>query len=445
MNIGKESEQIEFKSSLAEQRQGFDSIASILNKHQAGTIYFGVRDNGEVKGLQLGKDTLTFLSRDLEIYIKPSFLLSIKELHTSEGLTFIEISFNGNSTPYSSYGRYYLRFGDRDKVMDQQMLSNYFESKKQSYINWENSNSNCLIDDIEDSTLIEYIKKGNECGRISFKYDNKEKVLNRLGLLYDSKYLNNAGNVLFSSCQPISVKLATFATEGRTTIIDMNNFFGNIYQCIDESLSYVSKHIDWNISFEGNTRSNEVSEIPIAAVREIIINAFAHGSYESKATDFEVSIFKNRIVIYSPGHFPQPFTPEQFAYDGQEAIPLNNKICNILYNDQTIEKQSSGFERTFDLCKKNSVKYEYEDTGYGFRFTFYRKNYSLGSDKVKINKKDDNVYKEVKSNPRCTIKEISSKLNINEKATYRALSKLKITNRIDRIGSARNGYWKIIK
>ena len=39
MNIGKETEQVEFKTSLAEQKQGFESIASILNKHQSGSLY----------------------------------------------------------------------------------------------------------------------------------------------------------------------------------------------------------------------------------------------------------------------------------------------------------------------------------------------------------------------------------------------------------------------
>ena len=58
MNIGKETEQIEFKTSLAEQKQGFESIVSILNKHQSGSLYFGVLDNGDIKGLQIGKDTL---------------------------------------------------------------------------------------------------------------------------------------------------------------------------------------------------------------------------------------------------------------------------------------------------------------------------------------------------------------------------------------------------
>ena len=61
---------------------------------------------------------------------------SVKLLKSAEGLEFIEITFNGDNTPYSAYDKYFLRFADRDKTMDQQMLLNYFEQKKTSYINW---------------------------------------------------------------------------------------------------------------------------------------------------------------------------------------------------------------------------------------------------------------------------------------------------------------------
>lgn len=443
MNIGKETEQVEFKTSLAEQKKGFESIASILNKHQSGVLYFGVIDNGDVKGLQVGKDTLNHLSRDIELYINPFLSHSIKELKTTEGLSFIEITFNGTNTPYSAYGRYFLRFADIDKPMDQQMLAEYFEMKKTSYINWENANSNCSIDDIDDSTINEYIRRGNECGRIKFTHSDKVKDLKRLGLLYNDILLNNAGNVLFSSKKPLKLKVATFATERRATIIDMNIFSGNVYECIEEGMGYISKHIDWKVVFDGSSRSKEVPEIPMEAIREIVVNAFAHGSYESKATEFEISIYKDRVVIYSPGHFPKPYTPEEFARSGREPIPLNNKICDILYNDETIEKHSTGFERAFAYCDKEKIKYEYEDTGLGFRFTFYRKNVH-GHVQVTLNKRDQEILDIIKECPSSTIKELALKLNVTEKTIFRSIKKLKELNKLIRVGSDKNGYWKAI-
>lgn len=50
MNIGKETKFIEFKKSTSETKEGIISISSILNKHKNGTLYFGVKDNGDVIG-----------------------------------------------------------------------------------------------------------------------------------------------------------------------------------------------------------------------------------------------------------------------------------------------------------------------------------------------------------------------------------------------------------
>ena len=41
-NIGEETEQVEFKKSTGELKEGVISVASILNKHGSGELYFGV-------------------------------------------------------------------------------------------------------------------------------------------------------------------------------------------------------------------------------------------------------------------------------------------------------------------------------------------------------------------------------------------------------------------
>ncbi|MCI7558643.1 MAG: ATP-binding protein, partial [Clostridium sp.] len=56
MNLGIESEILEFKETTGELHQAIESIVSILNKHGYGELYFGVKDNGEVKG-QIVKDS----------------------------------------------------------------------------------------------------------------------------------------------------------------------------------------------------------------------------------------------------------------------------------------------------------------------------------------------------------------------------------------------------
>lgn len=49
-NIGIETEQIEYKKTTGELKEAITSIVAILNKHGAGELYFGVRNNGDVLG-----------------------------------------------------------------------------------------------------------------------------------------------------------------------------------------------------------------------------------------------------------------------------------------------------------------------------------------------------------------------------------------------------------
>ena len=54
MNLGKETEQLEFKKTTSEIKAAMDDICAILNKHGAGILYFGVKPNGDVCGQNIG-------------------------------------------------------------------------------------------------------------------------------------------------------------------------------------------------------------------------------------------------------------------------------------------------------------------------------------------------------------------------------------------------------
>lgn len=80
MNIGREIEYIKFKKSTSETKEGLQSIFAFLNKHGKGTIYFGVKDNGKVKGQQIGKDTLNKLSQEMSNHISIMTLIKISTI-----------------------------------------------------------------------------------------------------------------------------------------------------------------------------------------------------------------------------------------------------------------------------------------------------------------------------------------------------------------------------
>ena len=74
MNLGRENEVLEFKETTRELTEAIIDIVAILNKHNRGTLYFGVKNNGDVLGFQIGDSTERNISRKIFERIKPQSL-----------------------------------------------------------------------------------------------------------------------------------------------------------------------------------------------------------------------------------------------------------------------------------------------------------------------------------------------------------------------------------
>ena len=71
INIGEETERIEHKKSTGELKEGVISVASMLNKHGEGTLYFGVKNNGDVIGQIVNDQTLRTVSQAIGNHVRP--------------------------------------------------------------------------------------------------------------------------------------------------------------------------------------------------------------------------------------------------------------------------------------------------------------------------------------------------------------------------------------
>ena len=125
MNLGKETETLEFKKSTSESKEAMISIASILNKHGIGTLYFGVKPNGDVIGQDVSESSLRDVSRTVYESIKPQIYPAIEEV-TLNGRHLIKVEFSGENAPYSAAGRYYLRTADEDREVAPAELKAFF-------------------------------------------------------------------------------------------------------------------------------------------------------------------------------------------------------------------------------------------------------------------------------------------------------------------------------
>ena len=71
MNLGRENGTTEFKESLGQLDKGIRSLSAMLNRHRGGTVYFGVDDDGNVIGLDVGNSSLETVRNAVRSLIKP--------------------------------------------------------------------------------------------------------------------------------------------------------------------------------------------------------------------------------------------------------------------------------------------------------------------------------------------------------------------------------------
>ncbi len=431
LNIGKESELVEFKKSTGELNEGIVSIVSMLNKHGKGSLYFGVKNNGDAIGQIISDSTLRDISRKIYEDIKPTIYPSIHEMENMPGV--IEINFIGNDRPYSAQGKFYIRVSDEDRKIDIHELLKMVNRTDSSNAIWEKMESDETIDDVDENLLKEYIKKANDCKRIKDAYSNKESVLKELGLITNNK-LNNAGKILFSKNKPIVLKLAVFASDEMLSFIDINRYEGNLFELNKKAQEYILEHINFSAEIIKGKRV-ENPEIPYEVIREAVLNSLCHSSFDVTVNN-EIYITPTKVVIFNPGTFPSGYDPEDFAFNGVESVLRNPIISKVLYYSSDIDSWATGFRRIFTYCKNEDIKFTYAMKNQGFEICFYRKQ-KENTDLEKL------IIEIIKNNPNVTISKLSKVTNKSTKTIQLKINNLKKEGKLERIGSNKNGQWLI--
>ena len=467
-----ENEVIEFKKTTGELKEGIISIVSILNKHQSGKLYFGIKDNGEIIGQDVSSKTIREVSKAISENIEPKIYPAVNKIKLGDKECIL-VEFEGDDIPYLAFGRAYMRVGDEDRQLSMKEIRKIILKDENEIGKWERKVSDYTIDDIDEELLKDFIEKGRKAKRINFPYTNKEEILRKLSLVNKNNELLNAGYILFAKEAKLEMQMAIFATETKLTFLDMDQVFGNIFELIEVGESYIRKNIKWPVNFKsGSMERVEIPEIPLEAIREAIINSLIHRDFKNPKSN-EVAIYKDRVEIFNPGEFPEGYKPEDFI-DGKEgSMPRNPLIANTLYLSKDIEKWGSGFRRIAETCTKANVKVKFEIRKNGFMVIFYRKTdeelYDLTQkdkdDAKNVALNDENVAKNValkiqekypelrkvyieiieiiSKNNYITQEEIAGELNKTRNSIYRNIKTLKDMGILERLGSKKNGYWKI--
>lgn len=371
MNLGRETETLEFKKSTGELKEGIISIASILNKHQKGELYFGVRPDGTPIGQDISEKTLREISQAIANHIEPQIFPEITAVHIDEHECVL-VRFEGYNTPYLAYDVARIRVADEDKTMSQQELVAYLRRMDSGKDTWERNISNFSAEQVDEDKVKQYIEKGHAAKRIEFEYTDKVTALNKL-LLTDGTQLLNAGMVLFCENMYTELQMAIFAGTERLTFLDIQRNRGTVFELVSLAEKYIMANIHWRVKFDGSLQRKEIPEIPTDAIREALINSFCHKDYGACQSN-EVAIYKDRVEIYNPGKFPDGYEPEDFISGEERPVRRNPLITSILYYSKDVESFGTGLKRISDACKESECKFDFKILKSGFVVVFYRRD-----------------------------------------------------------------------
>lgn len=234
---------------------------------------------------------------------------------------------------------------------------------------WEKEKSLATTNQVDKKSVQSFWRHAISIGRIPKGKYSSSLVLKKFGLV-DSDNLTNAGEILFGNTRPVTLKMGIFATDEKLNILDMQMIEDNIYNLVGIAEEYIFKNMRWRAHISKGERE-EIPEIPLAVIREVFANSFAHAMYNGR-TNHEICIYPNKITIYSPGEYASKYTPEEYIEGNAESEIRNYTISKILYLNGTIEQFGSGFKRIYNLCKRAGIECSYENAKNGFRFTIHR-------------------------------------------------------------------------
>jgi ATP-dependent DNA helicase RecG len=438
-----ESETVEFKTSLAELKQGLISLVAMLNKHGQADLWFGVSPSGKPVGLMANEKTLRDVSQALAAHIEPRIYPEITLVDLA-GKTCLRVQATGHQKPYFAHGRAYIRVADEDRQMSARELENLILQRNSAALRWDNEPSTTVVTELSETKIRRFLE------RAGLPWDSTANALTKLGLMQGEQIVNAAR--LFFADQPIQLRCAVFASTTSATILDRHDFDGDILELIEEAEKYILKNIHIGMRLDGMRRV-DVPEISRAALREAIINAFCHRDW--RHPDYiQIAIYKNRVEIRNPGGLFDGLTFEAMRR-GNVSHRRNPLIADLFRRIDMVEAWGRGMP----LILANAPDVEFREIARLFVASFERPSATVEAlqetgleppenaketPKKHTRNTKELVLKALKAQPDVTAKALALALKLSEASVRHHLRVLQAAQRIRHVGPTKGGHWEVL-
>jgi len=424
---------------------------------QGGRIYIGCDDDGNIVGVAGARKLL----EDIPNKIRDTMGIIVGvNLLVQGDREYIEINVPSYPIGISCKGVYYYRSGSTKQTLTGPALEAFLMRKRGA--TWDNLPLPAFsLDDVDDGIIAQFKQWAAKKGRIdkSVLGESKGTLMEKLHLM-NGAYLTNAAMLLFSKDPEkwqlgAYVKIGYFETDA--DLIYQDEVHGSILEQIDKIVELVYlKYMRAKITYEGMQRIERYF-VPEDALREALLNALCHKQYQS-GVPVQISVYADRLYIANCGCLPESWTLENLMQK-HASSPYNPNIAHVFYLAGFIESWGRGVEKICSACQKDGVpqpEYTINPGDIMIKFVapesrVIRPAIDRVTNKVtdrvtkKVTEKEEKLLALIVEDPGYTMPQLAGKLKVSRKSIAAWIKRLKEENIIERVGSARNGYWRVVE
>lgn len=327
-----EGEHVEFKEAVCD--SAIKTVAAFANSG-GGKIYIGVKDDGEVAGIEDVDGELLRLTGKMRTNIRPDVLMMVStEVETHDGRAVIVVTVEkGSKRPY-----YLAAKGLRSEGV-------YIRSGASSVP----SSEAAILQMIQESSGDSFEARPSSNQELSFEFATSyfaesglsltNAEMRTLGMLAADEFTNLA--LLLSDQCPSFVKAASFDDDTRNVFLERAEFSGSILKQLEDAYGFLVSHDKFRTSYEGLRRVDH-DDYPKQALREAVANAVVHREYALSGPTL-VSVMPSLVEITSLGGLVPGIEREDLG--ANISLPRNKLLAALMYRLGIIEAWGTGIGR----------------------------------------------------------------------------------------------------
>lgn len=423
-----ETEQIEFKEIFVPEIK--KEVVAFANS-DGGTVYIGIRDNGQFVGLENSDFVMQQASNAIRDGISPDITLFTQLSFVSEdgkAALKIEVS-RGTKRPYYLRDKgmkpsgVYVRQGTASVPASEDAIRRMI--KETDGDSFENNRS--LIQELSFT----YLKKEFASRKIDFGMVQQKNI----GIMTSDGIYTNLGLLLSDQCKH-SVKLAVFQGTDKLVFKDRKEFSGSLLKQLEDTYRAIDFYNETKATFQGLIRNDE-RDYPTEAIRETLLNAIVHRDYSFSGSTF-VNVYTDKIEFISLGGLVSGLSLEAVMLGASQ--PRNEKLAALFYRMRLIEAYGTGIGKIMSSYSKFTKKPVFENVDGAFRVVLPNRNYESVS-VAKSSSATQPAYQMIEAylsqQKSATRKELETLLNLGTTRTSTLLKEMMELGTVVKIGSGK--------